>query len=793
MFGHPYTLRRRGSAPLCACYGPSSGSRRRGRHGARSLALRLPMRLGLFGPVLCLLFCLTLCGCGLLQSSPDAGGGGLTDHAAKADANAAQTEPKVSQQKASDAAPGLAYTTTFEAPGAPDLLADLKAASLLLRLRDTLPEDATGLTVRANADEAEALRLLRAYGYYAGTVTREVDTRAHPARVLIEVHPGPQFTVGPSAIYYKDGIPAATPAYPEAVATPVGPVGAADQHAEDAAPAAAPRAALPAQDGLDSAGLPPPLPTSLRPAGLREGEPAVAQSILDAVDRLPGLLAEAGYPEAKVLGTRYVVDPESHLLCARVTMEHGPAARMGEVTVRGESRVAAAYLERLRPWEAGQLWDQRRVDAYRDALNRQGLFRSVKLTPVRRDAVPMGPPASSGPTGPSGPPETLSPTAKDAPPEHAAVRPPPADGASLLPASAWQTGPSAVSPTLRTAKPAALPMYDVLLEVADAPQRTLGGGLSYESDRGLGVRGWWEDRNWLNNGELFRTEAFVWEESQGARASFRKPAFLRRDQALTAESWLRNDDTEAFSRRALWAGAGLERRLAPRWTARLGMDLETGDVRDPLRSRRPYSMGGFPLGIRYNGAGETLDPQHGLRADLGVRPLFGYYGETFTAVPTRLDVSGYLPLGKREDGAAWVVLAARGTVASLMLDNAERVPAGARWYGGGGGSVRGYAYQSLGPRDWEKKPLGGASLLETSFEARVRITESVSVVPFLDGGNVYDKAVPWLDREGLRWGAGLGLRWHTAIGPLRVDVATPLQPRKDDAPVFLYLSIGQSF
>ena len=157
-----------------------------------------------------------------------------------------------------------------------------------------------------------------------------------------------------------------------------------------------------------------------------------------------------------------------------------------------------------------------------------------------------------------------------------------------------------VSRAQGSASASALPLYDILLEVADAPQRTIGGGVSYESDRGLGVRGWWEDRNWLEHGELLRAEAFAWEESQGARLMLRKPAFLRRDQAFTAESWLRNDDTEAFSRRALWAGAGLERRISSRWTVRVGLDAESGDVRDPLKSRQGYSMGGVPLGVRYN-------------------------------------------------------------------------------------------------------------------------------------------------------------------------------------------------
>ena len=105
--------------------------------------------------------------------------------------------------------------------------------------------------------------------------------------------------------------------------------------------------------------------------------------------------------------------------------------------------------------------------------------------------------------------------------------------------------------------------------------------------------------------------------------------------------------------------------------------------------------------------------------------------------------------------------------------------------------MRGYEYQSLGPRNYRDDPLGGSALTEVSIEPRWRFSETFGVVAFLDGGMAYED-VDELGKD-LRWGAGIGLRLYTPIGPVRLDVATPLNPRDDDDPVQIYLSIGQSF
>ena len=140
-----------------------------------------------------------------------------------------------------------------------------------------------------------------------------------------------------------------------------------------------------------------------------------------------------------------------------------------------------------------------------------------------------------------------------------------------------------------------------------------------------------------------------------------------------------------------------------------------------------------------------------------------------------------------------VVWAVRGAYGMISGSSRADIPADKRFYAGGGGSVRGYPYQTVGPLDDDDKPLGGRSLLELSNELRYRVTETIGVVAFLDGGAAYAEQIPDFDKSFL-WGAGLGLRYYTSFAPLRLDVAVPLdkRPGVDDA-FQIYVSIGQAY
>jgi translocation and assembly module TamA len=126
-------------------------------------------------------------------------------------------------------------------------------------------------------------------------------------------------------------------------------------------------------------------------------------------------------------------------------------------------------------------------------------------------------------------------------------------------------------------------------------------------------------------------------------------------------------------------------------------------------------------------------------------------------------------------------------------ESTPTLPANKRFYAGGGASLRGYKFQSVGPLGVRNTPLGGRSLFEVSTELRVKFTETIGGVVFIDGGNVYDDELPDLSTN-LQWSAGFGARYFTTFGPLRLDFGFPLNPRDgiDDFMQF-YISIGQAF
>jgi translocation and assembly module TamA len=153
-------------------------------------------------------------------------------------------------------------------------------------------------------------------------------------------------------------------------------------------------------------------------------------------------------------------------------------------------------------------------------------------------------------------------------------------------------------------------------------------------------------------------------------------------------------------------------------------------------------------------------------------------------VRTLAEATGYYPVNDR------LVIAGRARAGSIQGIERDDLAPSRRYYGGGGGSVRGYGYQRLGPFDPDGNPVGGRSLNEFSLEARYRFGD-FGIVPFVDAGNSYANALPTF--TDLRFGAGIGGRFYTNFGPMRIDVATPLNPRPGDGKVALYISIGQAF
>lgn len=328
----------------------------------------------------------------------------------------------------------------------------------------------------------------------------------------------------------------------------------------------------------------------------------------------------------------------------------------------------------------------------------------------------------------------------------------------------------------------------VLLQLAPAPERTASVILKYNSDLGPGFQAAWTHRNLSGRGDRLSLEAPLWRDMQVFSVNYRLPFFGDKSQDFVAQGGGRNEKADAYSLSALSSSAGLERRFSRRVSGGARLSFEAGSLETPSSDKRAYRMFGIPLNLSYSDTDSALDPGRGFKALVRLTPYAGTYRDHFRALRGRAELSVYLPLLPERR----LALALRGALGSVLGADSERIPATIRFYGGGGGSVRGYAYQSLGPRDADDKPLGGASMTESGAELRLRLGEDWGLAAFVDGGMVYPEYRLDLKRP-LLWGAGLGARYYTQMGPLRLDIATPLNRRDDDKPFQIYISIGQSF
>jgi translocation and assembly module TamA len=338
---------------------------------------------------------------------------------------------------------------------------------------------------------------------------------------------------------------------------------------------------------------------------------------------------------------------------------------------------------------------------------------------------------------------------------------------------------------------------DVAVHLEPAPMRTVAGELGYGTGEGVRLEASWQHRNFFNPEGALTLRGVAGTQEQLAAVSLRRSNFMRRDQVLTAQVSASNINRDAFDAKTLLLAAGLERQSnfnwQKKWTWSIGGELIASDERDTIgatgiKRRRTYLIAAIPASLTYDGSDSLLDPTEGFRLGGRLSPELSFHGGTFGYTRAQLDASAYHPVSDR------VVAAGRIRVGSIFGADRDDIAPSRRFYSGGGGSVRGYGYQRLGPRDVDDDPIGGRSLAEFSLEARVRLKAfggNFGIVPFLDGGTLSTQSMP--DFGDWQFGAGIGLRYYSSFGPIRIDVGTPLNPKSDDSRVAVVVSLGQAF
>nr|MCU0937404.1 BamA/TamA family outer membrane protein [Gammaproteobacteria bacterium] len=487
-----------------------------------------------------------------------------------------------------------------------------------------------------------------------------------------------------------------------------------------------------------------PVPDAARQAfDLDAGQPARAGDVLAAGQAVLAALREDGFALARLPPPDAVVHHRERIVDVVYAAEPGPRVAIGEISVGGFERLREDYIRRRLGLEAGEPFSPTRLEQARQDLLAHGVLAWARIAPG------------------------------DSP-----------DEAGRLP---------------------------LTVEVAERPPRVVRLGGAYASDEGATLSGAWIHRNLLGGAEELTLQGEVGRLTQNraadlsylVRSSLRVPDLWRRDLDLRADLAGIREFLEAYDRDAVTAGIALEHRFAPGLAGRAGLAFEDARITQE-GPPQDYRLLALPVSLNWDSTDDPGEPTRGSRIVLEATPVRVLAGPAEGFVRARAVAAGYWapPVGSSQgdrDGSpdpaglalTRTVLAGRFVLGDLLGAGADEVPPDWRFYAGGAGSVRGFPFQSIGPRTPSGRPAGGEDLLEASLELRLRFGAHWGAVAFVDSGAVSASGIPHLGD--LSVGAGVGVRYYTPIGPVRLDLATPLTASPGDAPVQLYVAIGHAF
>ena len=328
----------------------------------------------------------------------------------------------------------------------------------------------------------------------------------------------------------------------------------------------------------------------------------------------------------------------------------------------------------------------------------------------------------------------------------------------------------------------------VVVRAKERPFRTISGGAEYSTDDGPALKAGFQHRNLWGENETVTLDGELALELQALRGEYREPQFRDRPgQDLISTLTVLHEEDDAFDESRVTLTGGLERELNDEWTIGYGGLAEASRITDDGVTTEAF-LGGIPAFVDYDGTDDLLNPTEGLRARVDLTPFAGTVDSEFTNF-LLIDTRGSTYWDILDNDR--YVLAARARLGSIIASDLSDVPKNRRLYSGGGGSVRGYERREIGPLDAEGDPIGGRSVAEASLEMRARLYGNLGGVVFVDAGTVDTESFPGFDE--IQVASGFGVRYHSPVGPIRLDIAFPVNPRDTDDAFQLYFSIGQAF
>ena len=479
----------------------------------------------------------------------------------------------------------------------------------------------------------------------------------------------------------------------------------------------------------------PPDPETLAAAqkalALSPGSPGRAADVLAAEGRLVSTLRIRGYADVVAKPRQVVVDHAEHTLRPTFHLAAGSIVHLGDVKVIGQGRTRPSWVATLAPWKRGDAYNPAKVAELERRLTDAGVYNSITV--------------------------------------------------SLAPADQSVDG-----------------LRPVIVSLGDRPPRTLELGAGYSTSEGAGVDAKLLLYNLLGRADTVTLTGKLAQIQQELDAELALPDWRRADQVFKVGGKVFGNTTTAYNDYGFGVRADVERHWTKTTFLTYGGAFDGVDTleKDAINNNGIAVGQHLKLGIAsllgaYNldRSNDPLNPTRGWRLEVRAEPTYVFGDRTLPYLKLTSQASGYLPL--QSDGAT--VLAGRLKLGSIVGGDIPTVPSDRRFYSGGGGSVRGFIYQGVGPRlaDKDKTPVGGASLFEASAEVRQQVSGPWGVAAFVDAGSLSPTATP--DFRSLSVGAGVGVRYNLGFGPIRLDIAAPITHQKGDPWVQFYISIGQSF
>ena len=465
-----------------------------------------------------------------------------------------------------------------------------------------------------------------------------------------------------------------------------------------------------------------------RPEGFNPGQPALATVVRDAASGAIDGWREEGYAKADLAGQDIAARHREAQLDVTLRVAPGQKLTFGDVIVTSDSAVKAPRIRQIAGIPRGETFSPDDVEKAAERLRATGTFRSVQVKES----------------------ETVNPDAS----------------------------------------------MDIFIEVVDQKPRRFGAGLELSSNEGLSISSFWLHRNFLGGAERFRVDGQARQlgnvggqkPDYQISARLERPAVYGPDTLAYLFTDLEYEEEPDYISRKFEIGIGASREFSDQVTGDLGITYMRSRVTDlylPGEPTRLLSVLSVPTSLTVDRRDDPLDATEGFFLKVEAEPFY-MLNDDQPGARVSLDTRGYRAFGE----AQAVVLAGRLQFGSLVGPDAADAPPNDLYYSGGGGTVRGHPYQSLDV-DYGGNSLGGRSFVALSTELRVGVTDKIGVVGFVDTGYVgpesfYDGSGAW------HTGAGLGVRYDTPVGPIRFDVAGPVQGDTGDG-VQIYIGIGQAF